>query len=169
MAPHDAGAAADAGPPCPALGSTCPVEGDRCEGSSPCGYGLYCSANDPAISNPANGLPGCPISSARFKDDIEYVGSAGLQELHDETLAMHLATYNYKAQYDDPNPKHLGFIIEDNPRSAAVSWSHDRIDIYGYLSMVVATMQVQEKEITELRRELDSAERGACVSASSKP
>jgi hypothetical protein len=82
---------------------------------------------------------------------------------------MHLATYNYKAQYDDPNPKHLGFIIEDNPRSPAVSWSHDRVDIYGYLSMVVATMQVQEKEIAELRRELDRAQQGACVLESSKP
>ncbi len=71
---------------------------------------------------------------------------------------MRLATYNYKAQVDDPNPKHLGFIIEDNPRSSpAVDWSHYRVDLYGYLSMVVATMQVQEKEIADLRRELQLA------------
>jgi hypothetical protein len=111
----------------------------------------------------------CPVSSAKFKDDIEYVGGAGLQELHDETLAIHLATYNYKAQYDDPNPKHLGFIIEDNPRSPAVDWSHDRVDIYGYLSMVVATMQVQEKEIAALRRELDLAHEAVCTAPSSDP
>jgi hypothetical protein len=76
---------------------------------------------------------------------------------------MHLATYNYKTTVDDPNPKHLGFIIEDNPpQSPAVDWSHDRVDLYGYLSMVVATMQVQEKEIAELRRELARAQQGVC-------
>jgi hypothetical protein len=95
------------------------------------------------------------------------VSGAGLQELHDEMMAIHLATYNYKAQHGDPNPTHLGFIIEDNPRSPAVDWSHDRVDIYGYLSMAVATMQVQEKEISELRRELDLARRGLCAGASS--
>jgi hypothetical protein len=98
---------------------------------------------------------GCPISSRNFKDGIEYVGGDGLQELHDEALRIRLATYNYKGQYEDPNPKHLGFIIEDAPpESPAVEWSRDRVDMYGYLSMVVATMQIQEKEIEALRREL---------------
>jgi hypothetical protein len=43
-----------------------------------------------------------------------------------------------------------------------VGWSRERVDLYGYLSMVVATMQVQEKEITELRKELASAREGSC-------
>jgi hypothetical protein len=101
---------------------------------------------------------GCPISSRKFKDDIQYVDSAGLQQLHDETLGIRLATYNYKPQVADPNPKHLGFIIEDRPpQSSSVDWSHERVDLYGYLSMVVATMQVQEKEIAELRQQLELA------------
>jgi hypothetical protein len=155
----------DAGAPCPSFGSTCSVAGERCGARGLCSSGEVCAAKDPTKTP-----PGCPISSRKYKDSIEYVDGAGLQELHDETIGMHLATYNYKEQYEDPNPKHLGFIIEDNPpQSPAVDWSHDRVDIYGYLSMVVATMQVQEKEITELRRELDVARArdGACVGASS--
>jgi hypothetical protein len=100
----------------------------------------------------------CPVSSRKYKDGIEYVDNARLQQLHDETLGIRLATYNYKPQVADPNPKHLGFIIEDRPpHSSAVDWSHERVDLYGYLSMVVATMQVQEKEIAELRSELELA------------
>jgi hypothetical protein len=114
-----------------------------------------CDNHNPAVV--------CPVSSRNFKNGIEYVGPAGLQHLHDETIGIRLATYNYKPQYDDPSPKHLGFIIEDNPpQSPAVDWSHDRVDIYGYLSMVVATMQVQEKEIAQLRTELESARAGVC-------
>jgi hypothetical protein len=108
---------------------------------------------------------GCPISSRKYKDEIQYVDNAALQQLHDETIGIRLATYNYKAQVADPNPKHLGFIIEDRPpQSSAVDWSHERVDLYGYLSMVVATMQVQEKEIAELRRQLELAQSPAQTS-----
>jgi hypothetical protein len=124
-----------------------------------------CSDHDPR-TNPG----GCPISSRKYKDDIQYVDGAGLQQLHDETLGIRLATYNYKAQIADPNPKHLGFIIEDRPpQSSAVDWSHERVDLYGYLSMVVATMQVQEREIAELRQELEHAREGVCVAPSPSP
>jgi hypothetical protein len=123
-----------------------------------CGATEECSNQDP--TRPPNS---CPISSRKFKDGIEYVSGAGLQQLHDETLQIRLATYNYKGQYADPSPTHLGFIIEDNPpQSPAVEWSHDRVDMYGYLSMVVATMQVQEKEIADLRRQLASAQGNVC-------
>jgi hypothetical protein len=150
----------DAGVACPPKGSSCSVQGQTC-GAAHCGSAQICEAQDPTKTP-----PGCPLSRRQYKDGIEYVDGAGLQELHDETIGIHLATYNYKAQYDDPNPKHLGFIIDDSPRqSPAVAWSRDRVDIYGYLSMVVATMQVQEKEIGELRRELESAREGKAACA----
>jgi hypothetical protein len=151
----------DAGAPCPAVGSSCSVQGQSCGTSNPnvnCGATKECSSQDPTMNR-----GGCPISSRKFKDGIEYVGGDGLQELHDEALRIRLATYNYKGQYADPNPKHLGFIIEDSPpESPAVEWSRDRVDMYGYLSMVVATMQVQEKEIEALRGELAEAREGQC-------
>jgi len=151
----------DAGVPCPAAGSACSVDGQSCGTSNPsvnCGATEVCASQDPTMSR-----GGCPISSRSFKDDIEYVNAEGLKELHDETLGMRLATYRYKDQYADPRPAHLGFIIEDAPpASPAVQWSRDRVDMYGYLSMVVATVEVQEKEIEALRRELAESRGGAC-------
>jgi hypothetical protein len=90
-----------------------------------------------------------------------------LQALHDETLRLQLATYNYKPEAADPGPRHLGFIIEDTPPATpAVGWSRERVDMYGYLSMVVATMQVQEREIAELRHELDFGRSISCPNSS---
>jgi predicted NUDIX family NTP pyrophosphohydrolase len=156
----DAGLSDDAGTPCPAVGSTA---GDTCgaRDAANCGVNLECSASDPT-----KGFGGCPISSRKFKENVTYVNDAELEMLHDEAIHMKLATYNYKAQFDDPNARHLGFIIEDDPRSPAVDRSFDRVDVYGYLSMAVATMQVQEKEIAQLRRELDEARIGSCQASS---
>jgi hypothetical protein len=149
------GGAADAGT-CPGIGANCSTLGQTCGGPTSCNSVETCLDHDPL----APGGGGCPMSSRRFKDDIEYLGPEQLERLHDEVLRMRLASYNYKGQYADPNPKHLGFIVEDNPRSLSVDRGHDRVDVYGYLSMVVATMQVQEKEISELKRELAEARQG---------
>jgi hypothetical protein len=123
-----------------------------------CGAIEQCAATDPTMR-----VGGCPISSRKFKDDIHYVDDVEREMLHDEALHIRLATYNYKAQFDDPNQRHLGFIIEDDPQSPAVQHGRDQVDLYGYISMVVATMQVQEKEIADLRRELDEAHQGVCA------
>jgi hypothetical protein len=143
----------DAGAPCPAIGTACSTEGAGCgtsTGSFHCGAVETCAASDPTMTK-----YGCPISSRQHKDGITYVSDEELQALHDETLRFQLATYNYKPDVADPAARHLGFIIEDTPpASPAVGWSRQRVDLYGYMSMVVATMQVQEKEIAELRREL---------------
>lgn len=145
----DAGACPKEGTPCTTKDQTC---GDP-NAPNACGVILVCSNVDPK----ASGM--CPRSSRKFKDDIRYADDAKLEALHDETLKIKLATYQYKSQFEDPKPTHLGFIIEDQPQSQAVEHGRDRVDMYGYLSMVVASMQVQEKEISELRRELEDAKR----------
>jgi hypothetical protein len=140
------------GGPCPSVGAACSALGDACGVSDPafnCGATEVCSDHDPTA--PPNS---CPQSSREFKSDIHYVDSAELERLHDETLRLRLATYHYKPRYADPNPGHLGFIIEDDPANPSVDATHERVDLYAYLSMVVATMKVQEKEIADLRREL---------------
>jgi hypothetical protein len=153
------GSGTDAGA-CAAVGATCSTKGETCgtPDAQNCGVIEVCDDHDPKSL-------GCPVSSRKFKDDIEYLAPAELERLHDETLRMRLATYNYKGQIADPNPKHLGFIVEDAPQSLAVDRGHDRVDMYGYFSMIVATAQVQEREIAELRRELD-ATRIACEAKS---
>jgi len=153
----DAGSS-DAGPACPAVGSACATVGDKCGTPSPanCGVTYVCSDHDPKA-----GPAGCPISSRQYKSGIEYLDEAELAQLHDDTLRIKLASYKYKPEVANPEPSHLGFIIEDNPGSPAVDAEHHRVDLYGYVSMVVATMQVQEKEIAELRKELEATRRSA--------
>ena len=155
----DAGLTEPDGGACPAVGSSCSTMGEQCGTRNPgvaCGAVLTCAARDPRA-----GFGGCPISSRQFKDGIEYLDPARLEQLHDQTLRIRLATYNYKAAYADPKPRRLGFIIEDDPASPAVDSAHDAIEMYGYLSMVVATMQVQEKEIASLKRELAETRKSA--------
>jgi hypothetical protein len=148
----------DSGAPCPAEGTPCSAAGETCGTPSQlnCGVVMVC-----ATSDPKHGPGGCPISTAKYKNGIEYVHSSQLQQLHDETMGIRLATYTYKPQVADPGPTHLGFIIEDQQQSPAVDAMHDRVDMYGYVSMVVAAMQVQEKEITELREQVEDARREA--------
>ncbi len=153
------GAAQDAAT-CLGIGASCSTMGQTCGGPTSCGSVETCLDHDPQAG-------ACPISSRKFKDDIEYLDPAQLERMHDEVLRVRLATYNYKGQYADPNPKHLGFIVEDNPQGLAVDRGHDRVDLYGYLSMVVAAMQVQEKEIAALKQELAETRKGGC-SASAK-
>jgi hypothetical protein len=148
----------DAGTPCPDIGSTCSAAGEQCgtrNADFNCGAVEQCDTHDPT-TNPG----GCPISSRAFKDGIRYVDGAGLEQLHDEILRLRLATYRYKPAASDPSREHVGFIIEDTPpTSPAVDARRDHVDLYGYMSMLVATMQVQEKEIADLRRELEAARR----------
>jgi hypothetical protein len=145
--------AEDAGtvPSCAAAGTACTTKGETCGNPNyNCGSVLICDDHDPKIG-------GCPISTRKAKDDIQYVEAPELQRLHDEMIATRLATYRYKGPFvdpKDPNTKHLGFIVEDQPQSLSVDRGHDRVDLYGYVSMAVATMQVQEKELATLRREL---------------
>jgi hypothetical protein len=155
----------DAGPACPAVGSPCDTIGDKCgtPTQANCGVTFVCSDHDPT-KNPG----GCPISTRQYKSGIEYLDDAELAQLHDDTLRIKLATYQYKAEVANPEPSHLGFIIEDQPGSPAVDAEHRRVDLYGYVSMVVATMQVQEKEIAELRKELDATRRSAASCRASR-
>ena len=155
---EDAGVATDdAGTPCPGIGTTCDAKGATCGVRDPhvnCGAIEVCDDHDPRRL-------GCAVSSRKFKNDVSYLDDAALGRLHDETIGMRLATYAYKDGYGDPFERHLGFIIEDQPQSMSVDRGHDRVDMYGYLSMVVATMQVQEKEIAELKAQLAARSGGA--------
>ncbi len=153
----DGGDTTDSGAACPTEGTPCSVAGDMCgtPSQSNCGVVMVCAASDPK-----KGPGGCPISTRKYKDGIEYVSSTELQQLHDETMGIRLATYRYKPQVADPGPTHFGFIIEDNLQTPAVDPMHDRVDMYGYVSMVVAAMQVQEKEIAELRAEVQACRAG---------
>ena len=68
-------------------------------------------------------------------------------------MSWRLATWRYVAA---PEREHLGVIIDDIEPSPAVDSQRDQVDLYGYVSMTVATLQAQAAEIAELRRQIEA-------------
>lgn len=149
----DAGGAGGTGsiPACAASeteGQECASEGQQCDPGVGCHVHLVCARRDPK-----SGPGGCPISRARYKKGIDYVSEEQLESIHDELMTMRLATWNYTGE-PDASKQHFGFIIDDNPESASVDRTGDRVDLYGYASMAVAATQVQNKRIEAMETEL---------------
>jgi hypothetical protein len=114
---------------------------------------LVCAASDPTHGG------ACPISRRAFKRDVEYLAPDDLARYRDELLSLKLATWRYK---QDPAARlHLGFMIDDHERSVAVDAPRDMVDLYGYTSLAVATLQIQAREIAELKREVARLKRNA--------
>jgi hypothetical protein len=129
------------------VGGACAKNGQLCDGVASCGVKLICAKSDPT-----KGVGGCPISRARFKKDISYLGEKELHAYHHQVMSMPLAAYNYKAM-PGTGPQ-LGFIIEDIEPSVAVEGDH--VNLYGYMSMAVAAIKVQQAQIDALQRELET-------------
>ena len=127
-------------------GSACSPVGDQCDPQLGCGVYLLCSTSDPT-KQPY----GCPISRLRYKQDVRYLSQDELRATARELLALPLADYRYR---EGDGRKHLGFIIDGHESLACVDG--DRVDLYGYASMALAAVQVQAREIPELRAELSS-------------
>lgn len=124
-------------------GKACDSAGAVCDGVATCGATLVCAKSDPR-------LPSCPISRARFKEDIAYLAEGDLRAYHERIVGMPLASYHYKGARD--RGPQLGFIIEDIEPSEAVSGDH--VNLYGYLSMAVAAIKVQQAQIESLQRQV---------------
>jgi hypothetical protein len=118
-----------------------------------CDPGAGCGVNLACVVNPINRTM-CPVSSAKYKTDINYLTERDLEKVAASVQSIKLATYYYKDQAPEEQ-RHLGFIIEDNPRSAAVFTGRDRVDLYGYASMAIATVQVQRRHIDALQKQID--------------
>jgi hypothetical protein len=129
------------------FGDACSDRDAQCDGVASCGATLLCTDSDPTM-RPG----GCPISRVRFKQDIAYLGAEQLSSYHEQLVHMPLASWRYRTA-PDAAPQ-LGFVIEDIEPSAAVSG--DRVNMYGYLSMAVAAIQVQQRQIGALQAELQA-------------
>ncbi|HSV06275.1 MAG TPA: tail fiber domain-containing protein [Candidatus Binatus sp.] len=140
-------------PPCgpgETPGTACSPEGKTCDPGSFCNQLLRCATSDPTHG----GM--CPISRARYKKDVRYLGPEDVRRLHDELMKFPLATYRYKG---DACREHLGFIIEDVEPSLSVDAPDDIVDLYGYTSMAVAALQVQARQLAALEREVAALKR----------
>lgn len=128
-------------------------KGEVC-GSTVCTKDQTCCSGQPFPTPTCINGTACPISQRKHKKDIQYLSEAEEQRLKDELLGFRLATYRYKSETDAERP-HLGFIIDDVAPSPAVMSSGERVDMYGYQTMSVATLQVQAREIAELRKQVE--------------
>lgn len=142
----------DGVPPCTPEqmeGLACDDEGFTCDPMDACNALLVCAAADPKQQE-----GGCPISRARFKTDIEYLKPADLERLAADLQSLRLATYRYR-QAPPGDPPRLGIILEDNEHGVWVDARHDRVDLYGYASLAVAALQVQQRQIDALKAEVE--------------
>jgi hypothetical protein len=130
------------GAACSQSGAFCEIPGDSC------GQNLICTDTDPTA-----GPGGCPISRARYKTGIDYLDQKDLEAVRDDFLHMKMARWHYKTDPVGTKP-HLGFIIDDQPDSPAVMPNGEHVDLYGYTSMAASTIQLQQKQIDSLQREL---------------
>ncbi len=148
--------------PCPG-GNTC-AAGTACCGASCCDAAQVCCVVTAGASTweclavdggcpPGCVPPNCPISSKRYKKDISYLTDADRAALRDDLVRLPLATFRYKSEAPAA-PARLGFMVEDATSPACVAAPGDRVDLYGYTTMAVATLQAQEQELRELREEL---------------
>ncbi|MDP2305261.1 MAG: hypothetical protein Q8P18_04460 [Pseudomonadota bacterium] len=130
-------------------GDTCTPEGAGCDLEAACNVELVCATSDPTA-----GEVGCPISLRSAKTEIRYLDGPASQGLHDALMSVRLADYRYKTEPEGAK-HHLGFIIDDQPAgSPAVLSSGGRVDLYGYTSMAVAALQVQEAQLAAQAAEL---------------
>ena len=97
----------------------------------------------------------CPASSRTVKRDIVYVGATERKQLAEQVLDVKLARYNY---IDPKKPgRKLGYILEDIPEASFSSGDH--VDMYAYVSAVVALTQEQQAEIERLTKEIEALKR----------
>lgn len=130
-------------------GDPCTPEGAGCDLQAACNVELVCATSDPKA-----GEGGCPISLRAAKTEIRYVDDPGAVALHDALMRVRLADYRYKTEPAGAR-HHLGFLIDDQPAgSPAVLPSGERVDLYGYTSMAVAALQVQEARLAAQEAEL---------------
>jgi hypothetical protein len=92
------------------------------------------------------------VSRREFKKDIDYVDEEERASLAAQALRTSLAEYRYKTEPASAK-KRLGFIIDDMPNpSPAVASDRMHVDQYGYTSMLLATVQEQQKQIDALKQ-----------------
>ena len=133
-------------------GDACTAGAAPCDLQNACQQELTCTDKDPKL-NPG----GCPISRRAKKTDIRYLDADDVAKLQTELLATKLATYKYR-DAGPQAPQQLGFIIDDQPDSPAVDARRDMVDLYGYLSMSVAALQAQQKQLVQQARRIEQLE-----------
>ncbi len=129
------------------LGDECGELDVTCDAGDGCNALVICAEEDPTASP-----VGCPRSTAKTKTDIVYLTPADHAQALEWLKTTRLATWKYRDDADAHT--HMGFIIDDQPTSAAVRPDGEHVDLYGYTSLAVSAMQAQQAQIDVLTAEL---------------
>lgn len=148
----------------PNLGTSCTEESKECK--------YHCGTDGKRICKgkvwtAAGGSP-CPVSSRRAKREIKYISEGQAAAIARRTLGVKLATYRYKNPVNGSGPQ-LGFILEDVGRDYSGDPAEGQVNLYGYTSMLLATVQAQQRSIDGLKRELRALRREMKHRGGSKP
>ena len=141
------------------LGDPCNTPGKQCDINDSCNVHLVCANSDPTKQT-----GGCPISRARWKADIRYLDDPELARYQQQLLDLRLATWRYKSQ-PAGSPTQLGFIIDDVGDGPAVNPDGESVNLYGYTSMAVATLQLQAAEIARLKDQVAALSKQVAAAA----
>ena len=118
------------------VGDACKVDGQKCDDKTGCGQMIVCAKSDPK-------LMGCPKSRARYKTDIVYLDDAARQQFADEILQTPVTTTC--ATSDHPQ-RQTGLAVPAQVADPA----HDMVDLYRYMTMGVAALQDQQRQLDAL-------------------
>jgi hypothetical protein len=127
--------------------------GSACSGTTTCNAPELTADGCGVICCDPSSVPGCPVSRRSFKRDIHALDRGEIERIYAELRQIKLTTYQYKT---DPtaSPRRLGFIIDDTKSPYPVNVDGNSVDLYGYMSMAVAAIQSQSREIESLRAEV---------------
>ena len=131
-------------------GDTCAEDGAACDPHDPCNVTLQCTTEDLAVE--------CPISLRSAKRDIRYLDASELEGLRGRLVGTRLAAWRYEGARDDGR-EHYGFILDDDPTLPAADMDRGVVDLYTWATMNAAALQVQEKRIAELERQIAELKR----------
>jgi hypothetical protein len=105
---------------------------------------------------PGWGNPCSALSQRQYKKGIDYLSHDDEERLAGELMGFRLARYHYTNE-SSSDPRRLGFIIDDvvDRPSAAIAKDGAQVDLYGYTTMAVATLRVQQQQIAELQKQVE--------------
>jgi len=129
-------------------GAACGVEGTMCDLGDGCNVRLLCDDEDPRAGP-------CPRSSRASKTDVRYLSTEERDRLARRALGTPLATWRYR---EGDAERFFGVVIEDGVPPEALRASGDQVDLYGYASLAMAAIQMQQEEIARLRAKIEALE-----------
>jgi hypothetical protein len=110
------------------------------------------------VNGAAAGISWTNLSSREFKKNITRVASNEYQNMLEKVVKMGLTRYEYKKEHGGDGQRKLGFIAEEMPKEV-LSKDSKGVDLYELLAYTLGALKAQQREIEDLKAQLDSVRR----------